>query len=161
MTPISFSGDNKNVTWLDGKKYAIGQQFLTTVAKMTPSDVQAKLDAGLNYGQIARELAKTMANQSMAASAGFKQLTQAEQDTLTPENLIAYLKAERTYLQSRLAVKQTITLKIGEKGGLSVYGMGRFPITLYKTQWERLIQAVPQIQEFMAAHAAELKEKGE
>lgn len=160
MTPITFTGDGKTVTWLDGKKYAIGQQFLTTVAKMTPSDVQAKLDAGLNYGQIARELAKTMANQSMQA-AGFKQLTQAEQDVLTPENLIAYLKAERAYLQSRLAVKQTITLKVADKGGLSVYGMGRFPITLYKTQWERLIQAIPQIQEFMAAHAAELKEKGE
>ena len=43
-----------------------------------------------------------------------------------------------------------IGFKVSEKGALSVYGLGRFPVTLYKGQWERLIQAMPSLQIFMA-----------
>jgi len=43
-----------------------------------------------------------------------------------------------------------IGFKVSEKGALSVYGLGRFPVTLYKGQWERLIQALPSLQVFMA-----------
>ena len=44
---------------------------------------------------------------------------------------------------------KAITLKVSEKGALSIYGLGRFPVTLYRGQMERLIGAVPQIQAFI------------
>lgn len=47
-----------------------------------------------------------------------------------------------------------ITLKVSEKGGLSLYGLGRFPVTLYRSQWERLLapDTVTQINAFIAAN---------
>ena len=38
---------------------------------------------------------------------------------------------------------------MGEKGGVSVYGLGRFPVTLYYEQWIRLLEAVPQLKAFL------------
>ena len=53
-----------------------------------------------------------------------------------------------------------ITMKVSEKGGLSVYGMGRFPITLYKEQWLKLLDMSDAIRAFIAANEATLKVKG-
>ena len=53
-----------------------------------------------------------------------------------------------------------ITMKVSEKGGLSVYGMGRFPITLYKEQWLKLNDMSDAIRSFIAANDAALKTKG-
>ena len=53
-----------------------------------------------------------------------------------------------------------ITMKVSEKGGLSVYGMGRFPITLYKEQWLKLMDMSDAIRSFIAANDAALKTKG-
>ncbi len=53
-----------------------------------------------------------------------------------------------------------ITMKVSEKGGLSVYGMGRFPITLYKEQWLKLLDMSDAIRSFIAANDAALKAKG-
>ena len=52
-----------------------------------------------------------------------------------------------------------ISMKVSEKGGLSVYGLGRFPITLYKEQWTKLLDMSDDIRQFLAAHDAELKAK--
>jgi len=52
-----------------------------------------------------------------------------------------------------------LRLKISEKGGLSVYGLGRFPVTLYKEQWSRLLDHVDDIRKFLQDHDAELKAK--
>ena len=52
------------------------------------------------------------------------------------------------------------TMKVSEKGGLSVYGMGRFPITLYKEQWLKLMDMSDAIRSFIAANDAALKAKG-
>lgn len=52
-----------------------------------------------------------------------------------------------------------VSLKVSEKGGLSVYGLGRFPITLYKEQWSRLLDMADEIREFLRTHDAELKSK--
>lgn len=52
-----------------------------------------------------------------------------------------------------------VSLKVSEKGGLSVYGLGRFPITLYKEQWSKLLDMSDQIREFLRTHDAELKSK--
>ena len=52
-----------------------------------------------------------------------------------------------------------ITLKVSEKGGLSVYGMGRFPITLYQEQWLKLLDMADAIRAFIAANQGTLKAK--
>ena len=52
-----------------------------------------------------------------------------------------------------------VSLKVSEKGGLSVYGLGRFPITLYKEQWAKLLDLSDDIRAFLRDHDAELKTK--
>ena len=53
-----------------------------------------------------------------------------------------------------------ITMKVSEKGGLSVYGMGRFQITLYKEQWLKLMDMSDAIRSFIEANDTALKSKG-
>lgn len=53
-----------------------------------------------------------------------------------------------------------ITMKVSEKGGLSVYGMGRFPVTLYKEQWLKLLDMSDDIRAFISANEGKLKAKG-
>jgi hypothetical protein len=74
------------------------------------------------------------------------------------------IKAELERLRRENAVlrKRTSTdvrMKVSEKGALSVYGMGRFPVTLYKEQWLKLLDMADDIRAFIAAHSAELKAK--
>ena len=52
-----------------------------------------------------------------------------------------------------------IRLKVSEKGAVSVYGMGRFPVTLYKEQWTRLLDMADEIRAFIAANESQLKAK--
>ena len=52
-----------------------------------------------------------------------------------------------------------VSLKVSEKGGLSVYGLGRFPVTLYKEQWTKLLDMSDEIRTFIATHDHELKAK--
>ena len=52
-----------------------------------------------------------------------------------------------------------VSLKVSEKGGLSVYGLGRFPVTLYKEQWIKLLDLSDDIRAFLKAHDSELKAK--
>ena len=52
-----------------------------------------------------------------------------------------------------------IRLKVSEKGAVSVYGMGRFPVTLYKEQWLKLLDMSDDIRAFIAANEAKLKAK--
>ncbi len=67
------------------------------------------------------------------------------------------LRAENAALKKGAATG--ITMKVSEKGGLSVYGMGRFPITLYKEQWLKLLDMSDAIRAFIAANAGQLKAK--
>jgi hypothetical protein len=67
------------------------------------------------------------------------------------------LRAENAALKNRAT--KGVFLKVSEKGGVSVYGLGRFPVTLYKEQWERLLTMTDDIRTFIAEHAAELKTK--
>lgn len=50
-------------------------------------------------------------------------------------------------------------LKVTEKGGVSMYGLGRFPVTLYKSQWDKLIAKVPEIQKFLKDNESRLAVK--
>lgn len=60
------------------------------------------------------------------------------------------LRAERDALKAKLAKKQTISFKVSEnKGCVSVYGLGRYPVTLYGGQWERLFAAIDSLKEFI------------
>jgi hypothetical protein len=52
-----------------------------------------------------------------------------------------------------------IRMKVSEKGAVSIYGMGRFPVTLYKEQWLRLLDMSDDIRAFIAANEAQLKAK--
>jgi hypothetical protein len=52
-----------------------------------------------------------------------------------------------------------ITMKVSVKSALSLYGLGRFPVTLYKQQWLRLLEVSDHIREFIAANEKQLKEK--
>jgi len=67
------------------------------------------------------------------------------------------LRAENEQLKGQRA--RGVTLKVSEKGGLSVYGMGRFPITLYKEQWLKLLDMADEIRAFIRANDAALKTK--
>jgi hypothetical protein len=52
-----------------------------------------------------------------------------------------------------------IRMKVSEKGAVSIYGMGRFPVTLYKEQWLKLLDMSTEIRAFIAANDAQLKKK--
>ena len=67
------------------------------------------------------------------------------------------LRAENAALKSRSG--RGVSMKVSEKGGLSVYGLGRFPVTLYKEQWTRLLDMADDIRTFIQEHEAELKAK--
>jgi len=75
----------------------------------------------------------------------------------TPEQTIARLQAELA--EAKAARGRALSFKVTEKGGVSVYGLGRFPVTLYKGQWERLLAAKGEIETFLAANAASLSVK--
>ena len=81
---------------------------------------------------------------------------------MADENLQAELerlKAENERLKSQRA--HGVSLKVSEKGGVSVYGLGRFPVTLYKEQWTKLLAMADEIRAFIREHDAQLKTKPE
>lgn len=69
---------------------------------------------------------------------------------------IERLKAENERLKRQPG---RVSLKVSEKGGVSVYGLGRFPVTLYKEQWVKLLAMADEIRAFLHEHDAELKAK--
>jgi len=69
------------------------------------------------------------------------------------------LKAENERLKAGRG--RTTGLKVSEKGGVSVYGLGRFPVTLYKEQWAKLLDMAEEIRAFIKENDARLKTKGE
>ena len=71
----------------------------------------------------------------------------------------AELRAKIAMLEAKLAVKRTITFKVSDKGGVSVYGLGRFPVTLYATQWDALLAVIPQLTAFIEANRDKLASK--
>lgn len=68
------------------------------------------------------------------------------------------LKAENEALKNKKT--RSAFLKVSEKGAVSVYGLGRFPVTLYKEQWVRLLDMGDDIRSFIAENAEKLKSKG-
>jgi hypothetical protein len=69
------------------------------------------------------------------------------------------LKAQVAQLEAQLKAKGRLSFKVTEKGAVSVYGLQRFPVTLYAGQWERVIEALPELQAFMREHKGKLATK--
>ena len=67
------------------------------------------------------------------------------------------LRVENAALKARGS--RGVSLEVSEKGGVSVYGLGRFPVTLYKEQWAKLLDMADEIRAFIKAHDSELKAK--
>ena len=79
----------------------------------------------------------------------------AENEDLRAE--LERLRAENNALKKTSA--RGLSLKVSEKGALSVYGLGRFPVTLYKEQWTKLLDSADDIREFLRSNDAQLKTK--
>lgn len=69
------------------------------------------------------------------------------------------LRAENAALKARSA--KGLSLKVSEKGAVSVYGLGRFPVTLYKEQWTKLLDMAEDIRAFIRENEPQLKAKEE
>jgi hypothetical protein len=79
---------------------------------------------------------------------------------MSDENLaaeLARLRAENEALKSRM--RRGISLRVSDKGAVSVYGLGRFPVTLYKEQWLKLLELADDIRTFIRENEAALKTK--
>lgn len=100
----------------------------------------------LNFGRENKEMATTT-------------LTKEELAKLPKElrERVEALANENTLLHK--ATEGKITFKVSEKGAVSVYGMGRWPVTLYKEQWARLLGASDALQDFIKANDGKLKTK--
>ena len=72
------------------------------------------------------------------------------------------LKARLAELEKQQGQRRTGSLefRFGEKGGVSVYGLGRFPVTLYYEQWIRLLDTGDKLREFLEENKSKLKLKG-
>ena len=80
---------------------------------------------------------------------------------MTPEQMkeeLERLRTENEALKKRS--EKGLSLKVSQKGGVSVYGLGRFPVTLYKEQWEKLLDMSDEIRAFIQENEPQLKTKG-
>jgi hypothetical protein len=72
---------------------------------------------------------------------------------------LEHLRAENERLKQGSAGRKEISLKVSQKGAVSVYGLGRFPVTLYREQWQRLLDKREDILQFITDNADQLKTK--
>ena len=72
---------------------------------------------------------------------------------------LARLKAENEALKNKKSAGGSLSMKVSEKGALSIYGMGRFPMTLYKEQWLKLLGISEEIKQFIQDNDGRLKAK--
>ena len=77
-----------------------------------------------------------------------------------PEPTYEELKAKLAELEAKQQ-RGGITFKVSDKGGVSVYGLGRFPVTLYYEQWVRLLEKSQELREFLEDNKSKLKLKSQ
>jgi hypothetical protein len=75
------------------------------------------------------------------------------------EDLKAEIDRLRAENENLKRPRGQMSLKVSEKGALSVYGLGRFPVTLYREQWEKLLGMADEIRQFIAENDRLLKRK--
>jgi hypothetical protein len=95
-----------------------------------------------------------VSSQRLVEGPGRRRILVSDEDL---KNEIARLKEENDRLKGRQS--KGLTLKVSEKGGLSVYGLGRFPVTLYKEQWTKLLDMADDIRAFLKENDSTLKTK--
>ncbi len=81
---------------------------------------------------------------------------------MADENILAELerlKLENESLKQKQKRNSAISMKVSEKGAVSVYGLGRFPVTLYQEQWVKLLSLSDDIKQFIEENRAQLKVK--
>jgi hypothetical protein len=85
----------------------------------------------------------------------------AELERLRAENesLKEIIKLRSENQELRKEASQGTSLKVSDKGAVSVYGLGRFPVTLYKEQWHRLLALADEIREFIRINDDKLKSR--
>jgi hypothetical protein len=76
-----------------------------------------------------------------------------------PKPTYEELKARVAELEAQQQRGGGVTFKVSDKGGLSVYGLGRFPVTLYYEQWVRLLDKAQELREFLEENKSKLKLK--
>lgn len=135
--------------------------------------IQQLIAAGIPYGFIEP---KVKANVKLADIVDHwkQEQARAEVERLKAENAalasmddrdaallaeIERLKADNNRLRTLKASAQVITPKVSEKGAVSVYGLGKWPVTLYKSQWLRLLANADKIRAFIDANDSQLKQK--
>jgi len=87
---------------------------------------------------------------------------EGEDNPMVDEDLkseVERLRAENEALKR--SSSKGLSMKVSEKGALSVYGLGRFPVTLYKEQWLRLLEMTEDIRAFIRQNDAQLRSKGQ
>ena len=81
---------------------------------------------------------------------------------MADDNILAELerlKAENEALKQKQKRNSAVSMKVSEKGAVSVYGLGRFPVTLYQEQWAKLLSLSDDIKQFIDENRAQLKVK--
>jgi hypothetical protein len=81
----------------------------------------------------------------------------AREDDMQAE--LERLRAENAALKASAAAPRRVFLKVSDKGAVSLYGLGRFPVTLYVEQWETVLGMADDIRAFLADNASRLKRK--
>jgi len=69
------------------------------------------------------------------------------------------LRAENERLKQQSTKAGALSFRVSEKGAVSVYGLGRFPVTLYQEQWDKLLAQIEDLRRFIDANRASLKKK--
>ena len=87
--------------------------------------------------------------------------TATEESALMTEPSYEELKAKLAELESKQQRTGTMSFKVSDKGGVSVYGLGRFPVTLYYEQWVRLLEKSQDLREFLEENKSKLKLKAQ
>lgn len=78
---------------------------------------------------------------------------------MTQKQELDAAREEIARLKAEALSPRKLSLKVSQKKGVSCYGLGRFPVTLYKSQWNQLLAFVPTIKSFIIEHDSELKNK--
>jgi hypothetical protein len=69
------------------------------------------------------------------------------------------LRAENQALRKSQEAPHGLSFRVSEKGAVSVYGLGRFPVTLYQEQWDRLLSGIDDLRGFIESNRSRLKKK--
>ncbi len=77
----------------------------------------------------------------------------------SPQDELDRLRAEVASLKA--SAKKDVRLQVSAKGGVSLYGIRRFPVTFYLEEWDRILGMADEIRAFMAENQADLKRKGQ